>query len=295
MYNLGLYWAMYPPAMQEFKSVVLPRIIQGVNFQSDLRPEYINGVMAGSADEAQRSGLPIKKLGSVAIISVKGPMVKNSYWSFLASSQAGAAAVKSARMDDDVTDVVLLMDSPGGSVDGLAEFGDEVALLAKEKNVIAQVEGMSASANYYVASQANKIYSGRNDLIGSIGTRILLMDSSKYYEEMGIKMIPVDTGEFKSAGAPGTVITEAHIKDFQRIVDAYFNDFIEIGSSGRGMTTAKFKKAADGRVFLPDEAMDLGLIDGVQTLEETLAQINPKPTSRRKTSAYKGKLQLMNM
>ena len=277
MHNLGLFWSMYAPACAAFLNQ-LPKIL------------------AGPAEEAQRIGLPIQKVGNVALISVRGYMVKDSYWSFFASSKAGQKAVESAVADDEIETIVLWMDSPGGSVDGLAEFGDAVAAAAKIKNVIAQVEGMSASANYYIASQAHKIYSGRNDLIGSIGVRIMLMDDSKLYEKQGMKMIPVDTGEFKSAGAPGVEITEAHIADFQRIVDGYFDDFIGMVASGRGMDRKEVLKAADGRVFFPNEAIELGLIDGVQSLQETLKQLRATPTpSGRRTANAKNRLQLLTL
>ena len=278
MHNLGLFWSMYAPACAAFLSQTLPQIL------------------SGPAEDAQRNGLPIQKIGDIALISVKGTMVKDSWWSFLASSKAGQKAVESARADDEIETIILWMDSPGGSVDGLAEFGDAVAMAAKTKTVIAQVEGMSASANYYIASQAHKIYSGRNDLIGSIGTRIMLMDDSKFYENHGIKMIPVDTGEFKSAGAPGVEITESQIADFQRIVDGYFNDFIAMVASGRGMDKKEVLKAADGRVFFPSEAIDLGLIDGVQSIQETLKQLKTTPTqSSHRTANAKNRLKLLTL
>lgn len=274
MHNIGLYWAMYPPQYSQFVQYTLPAI------------------MSGAVDDANRIGLPIQKHGNIAFITIKGAMVKgSSYWRGVASSYDATLAVESAIDDNDVENIILLMDSPGGSVDGLAELGDSVKKAASIKNVIAQIEGMSASANYYVASQANKIYSGRNDLIGSIGTRIMLMDSSKFYEDNGMKVIPIDTGEFKSAGAPGTKITENHIADFQRIVDGYYDDFLEMGASGRGVSVEEFKKAADGRVFLPNEALDLGLIDGIQTLKETIRQLTPAK-SLRQTATAKRLLQI---
>ena len=276
MNSFGLFWSMYDPSRNEFFSMVVPKIL------------------SGPADDAQREGLPIQKVGAVALIPIEGAMVKTAYWSFLASMTHVTKAVKSATADQEVEIIVLVMDSPGGNVDGLAELGDAVNEAAKVKTVIAQVQGMSMSANYYVASQAHKIYTGRNDLVGSIGTRIMLVDYSEYFSKEGIKVIPVDTGEFKSAGAMGTKITEAQIKDFQRIVDGYFEDFLQMVEGGREMTREKLLKAADGRVFFPDEAKKLGLIDGVQTLEQTIAPfINSKPKGGRKTQAAREMLNLL--
>lgn len=107
-------------------------------------------------------------------------------------------------------------------------------------------------------------------MVGSIGTRIMLYDFSAMFEKQGIKAIPVDTGKFKSAGAMGTEITDEQKADFQRIVDAFQSDFRQVVSNGRQMNTAQLDAVADGRVWQVSEGIDLGLVDGVSTLSETI-------------------------
>lgn len=275
MNEFGLFWAMFEQSGPIFFSHILPKIL------------------SGQADDAARAGLPIQRSGNIVFIPIKGVMLKSvSWWSYASSMVDITRAVNAAAVDDEVETIVLLMDSPGGSVDGLAALGDAVKAAAQSKTVIAQIDGMCASANYYVASQATKIYAGRNDLIGSIGTRIMLVDTSEYYKEMKVKVIPIDTGEYKSAGAEGTEITKNHIADFQRIVDGFFEDFLTMVQSGRSLTREEILKAADGRVFFPGEAMKLGLIDGVQTLQETISQLRPVKVGRQ-TQAAKNRLKLI--
>ena len=220
-----------------------------------------------------------QRRANVAIIPITGPMSKTpSFFQFLFGGGLGPTveaklAVKAATMDNDIDKILLLIDSPGGSVEGLAELVDAVTAAAEQKEVIVQVEGMMASAALHVGSQATQIFANRMDMIGSIGARMMVFDTSEMFERDGIKVHAIDTGEHKSAGAPGTVVTPAHLTQFQGIVDAFFKDFTEGVSKGRNMTMANVLQLADGRMFMADEALANGLIDGIQTKEETLLQM----------------------
>lgn len=231
---------------------------------------------------------PLQVKDGLAIISIKGVLTKNpGFFQMLfggTSTAMATRAVQAAGADPDVKSVLLEIDGPGGSTDGLAELGDAVWELRQKKRVIAQVCGMAASAHYYVASQAHQIYAHRMDMIGSIGTKIILLDASKAFKEEGLETVVIDTGEFKSAGALGTEITEAQRADFQRVVDAFFDDFVNMIARGRGMSKAKVREAADGRMFLPDEAQGMGLINGVRTLDETVARLTASYRRMRRTA-----------
>ncbi len=231
---------------------------------------------------------PLQVRDGLAVISIRGVLTKNpGFFQMLfggTSTAMATRAVQTAGADPDVKNVLLIIDGPGGSVDGLAELGDAVWALRQEKRVIAQVSGMAASAHYYVASQAHQIFAHRMDMVGSIGTKMVLWDVSKAFEEAGIEPVVIATGEFKAAGEPGTVITDEHKEDFQRIVDAYFNDFVDMIARGRGMAKAKVREAADGRLFLADEAMGMGLINGIRTLDETVAKLTTANRRARRTA-----------
>lgn len=277
-------WAIEPMAMSALQSQIQSAIRAGVP------------VTAGPAQDAERSGLPVRTYGSTALVSTIGPMMKNpGYWAHygVASTSATRAAIMSAGADVDIESIVWRMDTPGGSTDGLAELNDTVEQVAKVKPVIVQVDGMCASAGLYATSHATEIRAGRMDMIGSIGTRMMLYDYSKAFEDAGIRAIPIDTGEFKSAGAIGTEITESQIADFQRIVGDYFADFKAMMMSGRGFNEKDFNGIADGRVWLTSDALKLGLVDKVCTLQETLAELSTSNKGRSTSSAH-AKLKLQN-
>lgn len=269
-------WAVYEPAFTQLSAMIK------------------KGIESGIVDDANRYGLKIQRSGDIAIVSLTGPMVKNEsyltdYYGF-SSTVSTQRAIEAAASDGEVNSIVLRIESPGGSVAGLYELGEAVSKAAKIKPVIAQVSDMAASAAYYVASQATEIRINQMGMVGSIGTRLMMYDYSKAYEDAGIKAIPIDTGEFKSAGAEGTVVTDAQIADFQRIVDAYFKDFVQKVAVGRGMTEDQVLKVADGRMFFADEAISFGLVDQISTLDQTLSGL--KQERARRTSTAQARIML---
>lgn len=260
---LDRHWSIEPVAWSTIK---------GVPFE---RMQAVVAAMPESLMVAEQ--LPLQVKDGLAVIHIKGVLTKNpGFFQMLFGGTSTAMvtrAVQAARADPDVKSALLIVDGPGGSVDGLAELGDAIWALRQEKRVIAQISGMAASAHYYVASQAHQIFAHRMDMVGSIGTKIILLDASKAFEEGGLEVVVVDTGEFKSAGEFGTEITDAQRADFQRVVDGFFEDFVAMIARGRGMAKAKVLEAADGRMFLASEAVDMGLINGIRTLDETIARI----------------------
>lgn len=284
MYELAqALWAMYPRAFE-----FMPTI---------MREMRAHGLKAGVAEDASRDGKPVTVTGRTAVIALNGPMLKkeNVFTKFygFASTRAVQRALAAAVEDDGIDTIILAVDSPGGSVDGTVELADAVYEAAQIKNVIAHVDGMAASAAYFVASQARQVFvHAGSDMVGSIGTRIMLYDFSQMFENDGIKAIPVDTGDFKSAGAMGTKLTEEQIADFQRIVDAANGFFLAAVQRGRNMDAKAVKAVADGRMFTAGEALSLGLIDGIKTISETLSDLNQKTTGRS-TKAAKVRVSLM--
>lgn len=240
-------------------------------------PKIYQAIKAGPVEDAKRYGLKVDKVGSLGIVRTEGPMIKNAGWMAyygVAGTRDTQAALMAAAQDADVKSILWVMDTPGGSVDGLEELARTVAAIAKTKEIVVQVDGMLASAGYYVAAQATQIIAGYDNFIGSIGTRTHMVDMSKLYEEHGVKVIAVDTGEHKSAGLEGTEVTDAHIAEMQKLVDGLFESFLAAIKKGRNITDAKLRSIADGRVFLSKEALSLGLIDKIQPLSATVAEYN---------------------
>jgi len=210
----------------------------------------------------------------VALIRIRGVMDKfNDGWGGVASTFDATNAVKMAASDESVRAILLVLDTPGGSVDGLAELGDAIYAARGKKYTVAQVDGMAASAGYYAASQASRVYANRMDVVGSIGTYMVVDDASEYFKQQGITTHLITTGEYKGAGVMGAPVTEAHLAEFQQMVNTYFEDFKSMIARGRGMSPQAVADLADGRVWIGPAAERVGLIDAVQSFETTYSAL----------------------
>jgi protease-4 len=250
--------------------------------------QEISAYSAGPVQDAERNGLPVTVRDNIAIVSLRGIMLKSYPYasSYVASSAHVRAAIKAARLDESIDHIVIMSDTPGGDVRGMHELGDEITAAAQSKNVVVQIEGTLASAGYHVAVGANAIYaSHRMNSVGSIGVRTALWDTAEMYENAGIKVIKVDTGEHKSTGLEGVPITEPQVAEVQRVVDQLYAEFLAVIIAGRGITEKELKPLADGRSWFAYEAEGFGLIDAIQPLETTLASLTARQQNGGMTRA----------
>ena len=227
--------------------------------------------------------------GGIALIEVSGTLMK--YGSSLNESSSTIAIRRKVRLaakDPEVLAILLRIDSPGGSSAGTQDLADDLAAAARQKTVVAYIEDLGASAAYWIASQCPKVFANRSAMVGSIGTYAVVQDYSGAAASMGIRVHVVRAGDYKGAGTPGTEITAGQLAEWQRIVDETNDFFLRGVASGRGMSLSEVRKLADGRVHIGAAAQTLGLIDGVQSFDETISQLQKKgkkPMSQTTTAA----------
>lgn len=280
---LKAVWAIEPMAAEQLRGIPWLRGEAAVCARAAGKPRKSGegNDVAALVDTVDLRGANNNDAGQIGVVNIFGVLAKGApewaeEYGFLDTLKV-TRAITQLTADDRTRAIVLRIDSPGGSVDGLAELGDAVYAARNVKPIVAQVDGMAASAAYYVASQADRIMAGRMDMIGSIGTRLLLFDYSKLFDRIGIRSIPIDSAPedrpYKSAGAIGTVITDQQVADFQRFINEFFADFKAMVLRGRNMASDAFDAIADGRMWTGPEAMKLGLIDGFATVDATIGEL----------------------
>jgi len=227
--------------------------------------------------------------GRIAIVEMRGTLTKfGSSLSTAGSTVEARRQIREAARAPEVDGILLVIDSPGGLVDGTADLADSIHEAAKAKPVYAQVEDLAASAAFWVASQATKVFVNQpHAKVGSIGTFTVLYDLSELAEREGIKAVVIKSGDMKGAGVPGTPITDDMKEHIQGLVNDTQAQFDKAIARGRRMKIDAVRAVADGRVFTAGEAQRLGLIDGVQALEKTMSSLRreAKSISRGKATA----------
>lgn len=207
----------------------------------------------------------------IAVVDIRGGMMKG--WSKYAECDTLGvrSAVRAASADARARGILLVVDSPGGGVPGTQELADDVMAARQAKPVHAFIDDMGASAAYWVASQTERLSVNALGEVGSIGVYAVLVDESEAAEMAGVKVHVVSTGAHKGAGVAGTPITEAILSDTQRIVDQVNEAFH--AAILRGRPNLDVSKVATGQVWMGPEAMSLGLVDAVESMEQAYAAL----------------------
>lgn len=206
------------------------------------------------------------KSGRVGIISIDAPVFfAGSIWiALLGGVTVGeiTKAIYAALNDPEIETVVLDMDCPGGQVAGIGELVEAIDALAASKTVITYVHEMAASLAYWMASRTHRIVSNTSGEVGSIGAIAIAYDTSGWFREEGIRVIPITEAEQKTFGHMGIEITDAMV---EREMDA----IREIGSQFRASVTAKTGiedealLGLQGSMHYAGSAISLGLVDEV--------------------------------
>jgi signal peptide peptidase SppA len=223
----------------------------------------------------------------VAVIRAVGPLMK-----FRSSLEAGTSTVQMRRQiraaanDAMVNAILLHIDSPGGTVSGTYDLVEDIRRAAQQKPTWAYIEDLGASAAYAIAVATSKVFANPSGLVGSIGTYGVIQDISGWAEKVGLKVHvvkPADgTSTFKGTGVEGTEVTDEQIAEWTRVITDLNAFFLQTVSTGRKLSMAKTKELADGRVWIASEAKKKSLVDGVQSLDETLSQLSTRGLNHRR-------------
>lgn len=229
----------------------------------------------------------------IAIVEVRGVMMKMvSSMDDGTSTAFARQQIRNAANDPSVCGILLVWDTPGGTVSGTSDLAAEIVRAKAIKPVFSFGEDSVASAGLWGATQADKFFANVGHAgIGSIGTMLGLYDLSELCKNEGIKALVFATGAYKGAGFEGAPIPDHHLEYFQRMVDEIEPAFESAISTGRKMSAEAVKKLATGEVWTADAALKLGLIDGIQTLDETITLLfETKPANANSQSKRNAKM-----
>lgn len=265
-------WAILPDKLGEITEI----------YSTHLRGEKIDlaALEARLGQPLARKAQGYQVEQGVALIPVDGVIAKRmnlfTQISGGASTELIARDVREAAADPNVSAIVLLVDSPGGSVDGTQALAQVVREAADQKPVVTWADGMMASAAYWIGAAADRAYiSGDTTFVGSIGVVSQHVDMSKYQEKAGIKTTEIYAGKYKRIASEYQPLTKDGKAYMQDMVDHLYSVFVSDVAKFRGATEEKvIADMADGRIFIGANAVKAGLVDGVSTLEaliETLA------------------------
>jgi len=175
------------------------------------------------------------------------------------------------RKNESIKAIVLRIDSPGGAVSPSQEIYAEVKKVQREKKVLVSVGSIAASGGYYIACAADKILVNPGSITGSIGVIIETLNVEELLQKIGLRPGVIKSGEHKDLGSPIRPMTPEEKKLIQGVIDNVHEQFIRAVAEGRKLPVEKVRPLADGRIFSGDQARNLGLVDELGTLQDTIS------------------------
>jgi len=181
-----------------------------------------------------------------------------------------AGLLEQAANDPDVKAIVVRVNSPGGSV--VASDDIYHALLEFEKPVVVWMGEMAASGGYYIACGGDYVFAHPNTLTGSIGVISQFINVEELLDEIGVDVVVITSGPHKDIGSLFREMTEEEQVLWEGIIDETYEGFVEIVAQARGLPLEDVRELADGSIYTGRQALELGLVDGVGTLDDAIAK-----------------------
>lgn len=215
--------------------------------------------------------------GAVAVIPIRGiisPDAEDFFFGGGVAPESIAARLNAAMQNDDVSAIVLAIDSPGGSVYGVPELADRIAAASKEKKIVAVANGMMASAAYYIGSAASEVVTTPSGQVGSIGVISLHADLSRMLQNDGIDVTIIKAGKYKGEGNPFGPLSDEDKAAMTARVEDYYDQFVNAVARHRGVTSAAVRTGfGQGRIENARAALRSGMVDRVATLDSVLTEL----------------------
>lgn len=267
-------WAIMPDRLEEIQAIYGARL---------------RGEDADIAAIEARIGRPLNNepqgyevRNGAALVPLRGVLCQRmnlmSNMSGGTSTELFSRDIKQALEDPTVRSIIIMADTPGGSVAGTQSAAEVVRSARGVKPIVTFAEGMMASAGVWIGSAADQVIldSGVTQ-VGSIGVVATHSDVSKREEAMGVKTTEIVAGKFKRIVSQHGPLTETGRETMQEQVDYLYSLFVADVAANRGVDPEKvLENMADGRMFIGQQAVDAGLADGVASLDALIANLNER-------------------
>lgn len=215
----------------------------------------------------------------VARIAVDGTLVHKlggvAPWSGMVGYDALDRIIMDAQNNREVGAILLDIDSPGGEVSGCFEFARKLRAInasAGGKPIVAFANEMACSAAYAIASSCDAVMTTQTGMVGAIGVWTMVVDMTKGFTRNGIEATIVRAGERKARGGPYEPADQATFDKLQGWVDETWGIFAEHVAAGRPISKQAVL-ALEGDWFTGNSALDLGLVDAVDTPEAIFSAV----------------------
>jgi signal peptide peptidase SppA len=235
---------------------------------------------AAAAWQAREPAAAPKAPDKVAVLPLQGVLSANGVRFFGRQLTPGMntfrQAIAAAADNPEVGAIVIDADSPGGTVAGTPETADAVRQAAAKKPVVAMVDTVTASAAYWIVSQASQIWANPSAELGSIGVMGTHIEFSRALDQEGITatVIRSKNAAFKNEANPFEPLSEAALAALQASADEAETGMLATIATGRKMKPDQVAEHfGQGRMMSAARAKDAGMVDRVGSMADLLSSL----------------------
>ncbi|MGN0921544.1 MAG: signal peptide peptidase SppA [Cellvibrio sp.] len=231
-------------------------------------------IVDDSAYLAEKRLLPKVHAQNIALIVAAGNILDGNQPDGSIGDSTLVKKLRDARRDDSVKAVVIRIDSGGGSAFASDNIYQEIKYLrSKGKPVYVSMGRYAASGGYYIAAGADQIWAQPTTITGSIGVFGLWATLEESFKKLGINTDGVTTTDIAATGNLMLPLPEKSQQILQQNVEFIYNRFIGIVANSREQSVENIHNIAQGRVWTGEKALELGLVDRLGTLQDTIDAI----------------------
>jgi len=268
--------------IQDAKDALKYNFVDGLMYKDELLAELrnkldveenadITTISLGKYAKAKVNGEKVKSNNKIAVIYAAGNIVSGKGSKDQMGSETISKAIRAARLDDDVKAIVLRVNSGGGSALASDVMWRETTLAKKAKPFIVSMGDVAASGGYYIACAADKIVASEKTITGSIGVFGVIPNMEGFFNnKMGITFDGAKTNDHADMMSVFKPLTGEEKAIIQIGVEKIYDDFITKVAAGRGMTKAEIDAIGQGRVWVGNDALEIGLVDEIGGLNRAI-------------------------
>ena len=179
--------------------------------------------------------------------------------------------INKAAKDNSIKAVVLRVNSPGGSVAASVKIKTALDSLQARKPLVASFGNYAASGGYWISNGCEHIFADANTITGSIGVFSMIPDFSKVTKNIGVTFEAVGSNKHSDMYSLMRPFDKAELDYQQASVEDIYEAFVNLVADGRKMAPSAVDAIAQGRVWMGSDALEIGLVDEIGTLQDAIA------------------------
>lgn len=268
-------------AVQTANDALKYNLVDGLKYDDELKAELSKRLKTDADDDINfvsfgkyAKAVNFTKSGSsgkINIIYAQGDIVDGKGDKDQIGSDDFVKLIRKARLDDDVKAIVFRVNSPGGSAMASEAIWREITLAKKKKPVVVSMGDYAASGGYYISCAADSVFANETTITGSIGVFSVLANMKDFFNnKLGITFDGVKTAPYADLGSVSRPLTDPEKRFMQASIDTIYATFKIRVADGRKKDTAYIDSIAQGRVWIGNRAIGIGLVDRTGTLQDAV-------------------------